>query len=109
MDPHKRSVTIEVMIGDETVVGGGRFGTDMIGYRSMLEVARRWPDRVWSIEGTSASGRQISRLHRRMTPMNCHLLRHHSCRSGLKFESGAACRNRTDDLFITSESLYRLS
>jgi hypothetical protein len=22
---------------------------------------------------------------------------------------GAACRNRTDDLFITSESLYRLS
>ena len=23
--------------------------------------------------------------------------------------NGAACRNRTDDLFITSESLYRLS
>jgi hypothetical protein len=25
MDPHKRSVTIEVMAGDETVLGGGRF------------------------------------------------------------------------------------
>jgi hypothetical protein len=25
------------------------------------------------------------------------------------FEGGAACRSRTDDLFITSESLYRLS
>ena len=28
MDPHKRSVTIEVMAGDETVIDGGRFGTD---------------------------------------------------------------------------------
>jgi len=28
MDPHKRSVTIEVMSGDESVVGTGRFGTD---------------------------------------------------------------------------------
>ncbi len=25
------------------------------------------------------------------------------------FDSGAACENRTRDLFITSESLYRLS
>ena len=25
MDPHKRSVTIEVMTADESVVGGGRF------------------------------------------------------------------------------------
>lgn len=24
MDPHKRSATIEVMAGDETVAGGGR-------------------------------------------------------------------------------------
>jgi transposase len=27
MDPHKRSVTIEVMAGDETILGGGRFAT----------------------------------------------------------------------------------
>ena len=27
MDPHKRTVTIEVMTADETVVGGGRFDT----------------------------------------------------------------------------------
>jgi len=27
MDPHKRSVTIEVMAADETVLDGGRFGT----------------------------------------------------------------------------------
>jgi transposase len=60
MDPHKRSVTIEVMIGDETVVGGGRFGTDVAGYRSMLQVARRWPDRVWAIEGCSGIGRHVA-------------------------------------------------
>ena len=56
MDPHKRSVTIEVMVADETVVSGGRFGTDIAGYRSMLENVRRWPDRVWAIEGCSGIG-----------------------------------------------------
>ncbi len=60
MDPHKRSVTIEVMTADETVVGGGRFGTDLAGYRSMLEVVRRWPDRVWAIEGCSGIGRHVA-------------------------------------------------
>ena len=60
MDPHKRSVTIEVMSADESVVGGGRFGTDVAGYRSMLEVARRWPDRVWAIEGCSGIGRHVA-------------------------------------------------
>ena len=37
MDPHKRSVTIEVMTANEEVLGGGRFGTDTAGYTSMLE------------------------------------------------------------------------
>ena len=60
MDPHKRSVTIEVMTVDETVVGGGRFGTDIAGYRSMLGVVRRWPDRVWAIEGCSGIGRHVA-------------------------------------------------
>src|SRR5690606_33861339 len=36
MDPHKRSVTIEVMTGDESVVGGGRFATDAEGYARLL-------------------------------------------------------------------------
>ena len=35
MDPHKRSVTIEVMAADETVLGGGRFGTDIDGFAAM--------------------------------------------------------------------------
>jgi transposase len=31
MDPHKRSVTIEVMAADEKVLGGGRYATDVPG------------------------------------------------------------------------------
>jgi len=60
MDPHKRSVTIEVMTADEDVLGGGRFGTDPAGYKSMLEYLRRWPERVWAIEGCNGIGRHVA-------------------------------------------------
>ena len=60
MDPHKRSVTIEVMAADEEVLGGGRFGTDIAGFTSMLEYVTRWPDRVWAIEGCNGIGHHIA-------------------------------------------------
>jgi transposase len=60
MDPHKRSVTIEVMAASEKVLGGGRFGTDITGYRSMLDYLKRWPSRVWAIEGCSGIGRHVA-------------------------------------------------
>jgi transposase len=60
MDPHKRSATIEVMVSDETVVGGGRYGTDAAGYRAMLAEAKRWPERTWAIEGCQGTGRHIA-------------------------------------------------
>jgi transposase len=60
MDPHKRSVTIEVMDAEEQVLGGGRFGTDVAGYRAMLAHLDRWPDRVWAIEGCQGIGRHIA-------------------------------------------------
>ena len=60
MDPHKRSATIEVMTSDETVVGGGRYGTDVAGYRAMLAEARQWPERTWAIEGCQGIGRHIA-------------------------------------------------
>lgn len=60
MDPHKRSVTIEVMDAKETILGGGRFGTDLAGYRAMLDYLKRWPDRVWAIEGCSGIGRHVA-------------------------------------------------
>jgi transposase len=60
MDPHKRSVTIEVMSADETVVGGGRFDTTVEGYRAMLTYVAAWPERVWAIEGCEGIGRHIA-------------------------------------------------
>ena len=60
MDPHKRTVTIEVMTGDETVAGGHQFTTDADGYRAMLAYVSRWADRVWAIEGCSGIGKHIA-------------------------------------------------
>ena len=60
MDPHKRSVTIEVMAGDETVLGGRRFGTDRDGYQALLAYAKQWPQRVWAIEGCQGIGRHVA-------------------------------------------------
>jgi transposase len=60
MDPHKRSATIEVMAGDETVLGGGRYATDVEGYRAMLRYARLFTERTWAIEGCNGIGRHIA-------------------------------------------------
>jgi transposase len=60
MDPHKRSATIEVMAGDEAVAGRGRYATDAAGYAAMLAEARRWPQRIWAIEGCQGIGRHIA-------------------------------------------------
>jgi hypothetical protein len=54
MDPHKRSATIEIIDHQETVLAGGRFGTDRDGYRAMLALGRRHPDRMWAVEGCYA-------------------------------------------------------
>ncbi len=60
MDPHKRSVTIEVMAGDEQVLGGGRFGTDVEGFAAMLACVQAWPERVWAVEGCEGIGRHVA-------------------------------------------------
>jgi transposase len=60
MDPHKRSVTVEVMTADESVVGGGRFDTTVEGYAAMLQYVAAWPQRVWAIEGCEGIGRHIA-------------------------------------------------
>ena len=60
MDPHKRSVTIEVMAADETILGGGRFDTDAQGYRSLLRYAKQWPERTWAIEGCQGIGKHVA-------------------------------------------------
>ena len=60
MDPHKRSVTIEVMAADEAVLTVGRFGTDVDGFKALTDHVKRWPDRVWAIEGCNGIGRHVA-------------------------------------------------
>jgi transposase len=60
MDPHKRSATIEVIDARERVLTQGRYGTDTDGYQTMLAAGRRFPDRVWAVEGCAGVGRHIA-------------------------------------------------
>jgi transposase len=60
VDPHKLSATTEVLDGREKVLGGGRFGTDRPGCRQMLAAGRRWPRRVWAVEGSNGIGRHVT-------------------------------------------------
>jgi hypothetical protein len=60
MDPHKRSATIEIIDHSEKVLAQGRFGTDRDGYRTMLAVGRRYPDRLWAVGGCNGIGRHIA-------------------------------------------------
>jgi transposase len=60
MDPHKRSVTIEVMKADERIVGHGRFDTDIDGFTQLLAYACGWPGRIWAVEGCEGIGRHVA-------------------------------------------------
>jgi transposase len=60
MDPHKRSATIEVIDEREVVRFQGRFGTDTDGYQQMLAAGRRFPERVWAVEGCAGIGRHVA-------------------------------------------------
>ncbi len=64
MDPHKRSVTIEVMTADETIIGDGRFATDEAGFAAMTDYVKRHrpqaEDRVWAVEGCQGIGHHIA-------------------------------------------------
>jgi transposase len=60
MDPHKRSATIEVVDDRARVLAVGRFGTDTAGYADMLASGRRYPDRVWAVEGCNGIGKHIA-------------------------------------------------
>ena len=64
VDPHKRSVTIEMMTPDEIVVGGGRFDTNEAGFAAMMRyVSTPRPgreDRVWAVEGCNGIGHHVA-------------------------------------------------
>ena len=56
MDPHKRSATIEVIDDRGQVVAAGKYGTDKTGYAEMVKAGRRFPERVWAVEGCNGIG-----------------------------------------------------
>ena len=60
VDPHKLSATIEVVDGNERLLGSGRFTTDRAGYAAMRSYAKTWPDRVWAVEGANGAGRPLA-------------------------------------------------
>src|SRR5690242_826147 len=60
MDPHKRSATIEVIDARERVLAQGRYATDTGGYAQLLAAGRRFPDRVWAVEGCAGIGRHLA-------------------------------------------------
>jgi hypothetical protein len=60
VDPHKLSATIEVLDDRGKALSSGRFGTDRDGYRQLLAAGRRWPDRVWAVEGSNGIGRHVA-------------------------------------------------
>ena len=60
VDPHKLSVTIEVVDRHEELLGTGRFSTDQAGYTAMRTYAKTWPDRAWAVEGANGAGRPLA-------------------------------------------------
>ena len=59
VDPHKMSVTIEVVDTNERLLGTGRFGTDQAGYAAMQRYVKQWPHRTWAVEGANGAGRPL--------------------------------------------------
>ena len=59
-DPHKHSVTIEIVDDRERILDKGRYGTDTDGYRQMLAAAKRYPQRRWAVEGCNGIGRHVA-------------------------------------------------
>lgn len=59
MDPHKRTVTVEVMTPAEQIIGHERFTTDEAGFTALVEYANRWPDRTWAIERCEGLARHV--------------------------------------------------
>ena len=60
VDPAKRSHAIEVIDGRERTQAAGVFANDNVGYRQMREIARRYPQRVWAVEGAGGVGKQLA-------------------------------------------------
>jgi transposase len=60
VDPHKMSVTIEVVDTHERLLGRRRFDTTNAGYAAMRRYVKQWPTRLWAVEGANGAGRPLA-------------------------------------------------
>ncbi len=60
VDPHKASVTIEVVDQHGALAATGRFPTARGGYQALIRFVRQWPHRIWAVEGTGGAGRPLA-------------------------------------------------
>src|SRR5215210_9362473 len=60
VDPAKRSHAMAVLDQGETQLGALQVGNDSAGYRDMIRLARRWPERTWAVEGAAGVGVQLA-------------------------------------------------
>src|SRR5436305_727851 len=60
VDPAKRSHAVEVIDERERTLAAAQFVNDNDGYRQMRALGRRWPQRVWAVEGAGGVGRQLA-------------------------------------------------
>jgi transposase len=60
VDPAKRSHALVVLDGNEVQLAGLQVRNDNAGYRQMLGLARRFPERVWAVEGAGGVGAQLA-------------------------------------------------
>jgi transposase len=68
VDPHKLSVTIEVVDVEGRLLGQGRFGTDKAGFAALRRYVSQIStavkvgveDRLWAVEGANGAGRSVA-------------------------------------------------
>lgn len=60
VDPAKRSHAMAVLDGNENEQAVLQVRNDNDGYREMLRLAKRWPQRSWAVEGAGGVGVQLA-------------------------------------------------
>jgi transposase len=60
VDPAKRTHAMAVLDQHEEQLAALQVSNDSAGYRAMLGLAKRWPDRTWAVEGAGGVGVQLA-------------------------------------------------
>jgi len=60
IDPAKRSHAMAVLDGKEAQLAALQVVNDAEGYREMIRLAKRWPQRTWAVEGATGVGVQLA-------------------------------------------------